>query len=299
MWANLKPLVIIIAVCVLVVFRLHPAPSGAMAQETVFDYLEQALDNVVAQPASANLANYDGFTNGSCLFGVHLAEGDSHSFSARFDEGVNYLVLGAGDSRILDLDLALISSSGLLSVQTNDESAIPFLQFTPVETGEMRLKITNVHSLGDGFAVMLILEENTDGDFSLDQITEALDNLLTTPGTGNLTSSRFAMGTFCLFGGRLGKGQSGFLYNTTPQAGNYSLVGASTNNIDNLDIFIYRQHRLNSTSGRLIARDADTENHARCSFAIDDAEHYYLIRHKNRTSQDDIPGFVFSVLLQN
>lgn len=298
MRANLKPFAIIIAVCMLVVFRLQPAPSGAMAQETVFDYLEQALDNVVAQPASANLANYDGFTNGSCLFGVHLAEGDSHSFSARFDEGVNYLVLGAGDSRILDLDLALISSSGLRSVQTNDESAIPFLQFTPVETGEMRLKITNVYSLGDGFAVMLILEENTDGDFSLDQITEALDNLLTTPGTGNLTSSHFAMGTIALFGGRLGKGQSGFLYNTTPQAGNYDLVGASTNNIDNLDIFIYRQHQLNSTSGRLIARDADTENHARCSFAID-AGHYYLIRHKNRTSQDDIPGFVFSVLLQN
>ncbi len=298
MRANLKPFAIIIAVCMLLVLRLQPAPSGAMAQETVFDYLEQALDNVVAQPASANFANYDGFTNGSCLFGVYLATGDSHSFSARFDKGVNYLVLGAGDSRILDLDLNLISSSGLLSVQSNDESAIPFLQFTPVETGEMRLKITNVHSLGDGFAVMLILEENTDGDFSLDQITEALDNLLTTPGTGNLTSSHFAMGTISLFGGRLGKGQSGFLYNTTPQAGNYALVGASTNNIDNLDIFIYRQHQLNSTSGRLIARDADTENHARCSFAID-AGHYYLIRHKNRTSQDDIPGFVFSVLLQN
>ena len=298
MRANLKPFAIIIAVCMLLVLRLQPAPSGAMAQETVFDYLEQALDNIVTQPASGNFANYDGFTNGSCLFGVYLATGNSHSFSARFDKGVNYLVLGAGDSRILDLDLNLISSSGLLSLQANDENAIPVLQFTPDETEEMRLKITNVNSLGNGFGVMLILEENSEGDFSLDQITEALDNLLTTPGTGNLTSSRFAMGTFCLFGGRLGKGQSGFLYNTTPQAGNYALVGASTDNIDDLDIYIYRQHGPNSTYGRLIARDADTDNHALCSFAIDD-DHYYLIRHKNRTSQDDMPGFAFSVLLQN
>lgn len=287
----------VIVGCTLMVFGLFPMLPAAYSQETVFDYLEQAHNNLVAQSAAANTADYDCFTNGNCLFGVYLAKGSTHSVNAHFEKDVKYLVLGAGDDRVIDLDLSLFSSSGVPSLQDNDDNAIPVLQFTPDQTGEMRLNITNVDSLGDGFGVMLILEENFSGSFPLDQITEAFDNVVNTPRTGDVASSRFARDTFCLFGGRLREGEANFLYNARPEAGSYALFGAGSNNITDVDVFIYHQQRHNSTYGRLMARDAESDNRTLCSFAIESG-HYYLFEHKNRTSQGNTPGFVVSVLLR-
>ena len=287
-----------IVVYVLIVLGLAPTLTVTWAQEPVFDYLGQAVDKLTVHPSASNLNDYDCFSNGSCIFGVSLDMGEYHEITAYFDEGANYLVFGAGDDRVLELDLKLISSTGLLQLQDGSNEAFPALQFSPGTSGEMRLRITNIESLGAGFSVMLILEENDAASFSLNQLREAFDNVAGTSTAGSLIASRFARETFCLFGGRLREGQSNYLYNTKPGAGNFALVGAGSNNVTDVDLFVYRQRGIDSTSGRLIARDAESNNHPSSLFTVESG-YYYLVRHKNHTSRDDEPGFVFSVLLQN
>ena len=114
MRAKHEPYPMAIVVCLLMAFGLAPILSSAWAQETVFDYLGQAIDKLTEHPSSANITGHDCFSNGSCIFGVNLDTGESHEISANFDKDVDYLVLGAGDDRILELELKLISSSGAL-----------------------------------------------------------------------------------------------------------------------------------------------------------------------------------------
>lgn len=276
--------------------QLTNLPS-AWAQEPVFNYLRQAIDQLTVHPSSANMTDYDCFTNGSCIFGVNLDTDEYHEITANFDEDIDYLVFGASDDRILELDLKLLSSSGVLRLEDGSSNALPALQFSPGTSGEMRLRITNVNSLGTGLSIMLILEKSDSADFSLDLIREAFDNLVSTSVASQLTSSRFARNTFCLFGGSLREGQSNYLYNSKPEAGDFALVGAGSNNIADVDIFVYRQRNLDSSIGRLIARDKDSNNHPSCLFTVEPG--HYFIKHRNHTSHDDAAGFVFSVLLQN
>ncbi len=297
MRAEHQPSTLAIVVYVLIVLGLAPTLPVTWAQEPVFDYLGQAVDKLAVHPSAANLNDHSCFSNGSCIFGVSLDTGDYHEITANFDEGVNYLVFGTGDDRILEMDLKLISSTGVLRLQDGG-NAYPALKFSPGTSGEMRLRITNINSLGAGFSVILILEENDAADFSLDQLKEAFDNVAGTSTAGSLIASRFARDTFCLFGGRLREGQSNYLYNSKPGAGNFALVGAGSDNVSDVDLFVYRQRGIDSTSGRLIARDAESNNHPLSLFTVESG-YYYLVRHKNHTSRNDEPGFVFSVLLHD
>lgn len=270
---------------------------SAEAQEPVFDYLAQAIDKLTVHPSSADMTDYDCFTNGICSFGVNLDTDEYREITAYFDKDADYLVFGAGDDRILELDLKLLSSSGMLRAEDGSNDAFPALQFSPGTSGEMRLRISNISSLGTGFCIMLILEKSDSADFSLDLFREAFNNLDSTSLPSQLTSSRFARETFCLIGGSLREGQSTYLYNSKPGAGNFTLVGAGSSNVANVDIFVYRQRRLDSPIGRLVARDTDSNNHPSCLFTAE-AGHYF-IKNTNHTSHDDEAGFVFSILLQN
>ncbi|MFX0200704.1 MAG: hypothetical protein ACFFCW_31680, partial [Candidatus Hodarchaeota archaeon] len=151
--------------------------SKVRAQQSIFDYLRQALTKIVASATIVNLANYD-YVGGNCLFGAYLPEGESQSLSSHFEKGVDYYVLGAGDDDIIDLDLALLSTTGEVLQEDTDDDATPILQFMPNYSGNMTLKITNFSSVQDGFCVMVILKRSYSGNFSLYQIAEALDNVI-------------------------------------------------------------------------------------------------------------------------
>jgi hypothetical protein len=270
--------------------------SKVRAQESIFDYLSQALTKIVASATIVNLANYD-YVSGNCLYGVYLSEGESQSLIRHFEKGVDYYVLGAGDDDIIDMDLALLSTTGEVLIEDTDDDATPILQFTPNYSGKMTLKITNYNSTQDGFCVMVILRESYSGNFSLYQIGEALDNVIQNSQVAYLFSSRFARGTFCLFGGRLNERDGTYLYNMQPSPGRYALVGAGSDNISDVDLFVVRQRARGVTTGAEIAKDEETDNRPICTFTVYSGYHY-LLRHKNYSSYRKLPGFVFSVLLR-
>ena len=144
---------------------------------------------------------------------------------------------------------------------------------------------------------MVILRESDAGNFSLYQIAEALDNIIRSSRVTYLFSSRFARGSFCLFGGRLNGGEDTYLYNMQFSSGKYAFVGAGSNNISDVDLFVVKQPGRDYTSGAEIAKDTATDNHPICSFNAY-ASQNYLLKHKNYASSGGSAGFVFSVLLE-
>ncbi|MEK7729327.1 MAG: hypothetical protein AAB354_13015 [candidate division KSB1 bacterium] len=272
------------------------APKPAQAQNSIFDYLTQALSKVVAQATIMNLASYD-YVSGNSLFGVYLSKGGSQGLNMHFEQGVSYVILGAGDNDILDLDLSLLSPSGTELLKDADEDATPILQFTPTYSGKRTVRITNYNSYRDGFCVMVILRQSNTGNFSLYQIAEALNNVIANSRVTSLFSSRFADGTFCLFGGRLSEGEDTYLYNTQPSSGEYALLAAGSNNVSDVDLTVIRQNGKDYTYGNEIAKDTASDNTPICSFTVHSGG-YYLMKHKNYASYVNTPGFVFSVLLE-
>lgn len=271
-------------------------PAEIKAQTSIFDYLTQALSKIVAGATVINLANYD-YVDGNCIFGVYLSKGAAHSLSTQFEGGVNYYVFGAGDNDIIDLDLTLLSSAGEVLLEDSDNDATPILQFKPNYSGNMILKIKNYNSYQAGFCVMVILRESDSGNFSMNQIAQALDNVIKNSRITYLFSSRFARNTFCLFGGRLNNGEDTFIYNTQPPAGRYAMVGAGSNNISDVDLFVIRQQARDYTTGTEIAKDTATDNHPICTFTVNPG-YSYLLMHKNYASYGNSAGFVFSILLE-
>lgn len=270
---------------------VFPAASTAAP----FDYLQQALVRIITQSTLMNLADY-GYINGNCLFGVYLSEGDSHNLNMHFERNRNYVVMGAGDNDINDLDLALLDSSGGTIANDTETDATPILQFRPRDTGFKKIKITNYDSDAPGFCVIVVLTETNGGKFSMTQISEALDNVIARSSIVSLFANRFAEGTFCLFGGKLREGEDTSLYNTSLAPGDYVMVGAGSNNIGDVDTFVIRQNGVDSQSGEQICADTETDNTPICAFEADSGE-YYLFKHKNY-SCSSAEGFVFSVLLK-
>lgn len=266
------------------------------AQETIFDYLEQALTRVIVKSTLLNIVDYDYFP-GNCLFGAYLSMGESQSLKAHFEKGVTYVVMAAGDDDIVDLDLELLSTSGEALLKDTDVDPAPYLEFTPNFSGQMSLKITNYTSINDGFCVMVILRESSSAEFSTSQLAEALDNVIAHSQIAYIVSSRFARNSFCLFGGRLKSGADTYIFNTHPQPGNYLLVGAGSDNIQDVDVSVTRQKKYGDTSGNLLAYDSEADNHPVCSFSVNN-NYYYLLKHKNYASYKNSAGFVFSILLQ-
>lgn len=281
---------------VVVIILAMIMPRVAEAQESIFDYLTQALTKIVAQSAVLDLVDYD-YDAGNCLYGVYLSKGGSQSLNAYFERNVSYVVLGAGDDDIIDLDLRLLSSSGTELIKDTRVNPIPILEFVPTSSGKMTLKITNYDSEEDGFCVMVVLRQSSSSSFSTTQLAQALDNVILNAQVAYLVSSRFATGTFCLFGGRLGQGKDTYLYNMRPTPGEYILVGAGSDNISDVDISVAQQTARNDPSGTIIAKDTAIDNHPFCAFTVYPNQ-YYLLRHKNYSSSGGSAGFVFSVLLQ-
>ncbi|MGI0016060.1 MAG: hypothetical protein ACREBU_21780, partial [Nitrososphaera sp.] len=182
------------------------------AQESIFVYLQQALGKIVLQSeVIKNLANYD-YVSGNCLFGAYLKNGESQNLTMTFQEGIDYLIIGAGDDDIADLDLKLLSTTGGVLAEDTDSDATPILKFSPGFSRKVTLQIKNYNSARSGFCVFVILQESYSGNFSMRQIAEALDNVITGSQIPYLFASRFARNTFCLFGGRLNEGEATDLF---------------------------------------------------------------------------------------
>jgi hypothetical protein len=271
--------------------------GAAQNNSNPFDYLKQSLVKILLASAvlGNQLQNYD-YVNGNCLYGAYLAKGEYQGLGTQFTAGEEYLIIGAGDEDIIDLDLAIVSANNTVIIKDDKRDALPILRYTPQTTGRRTIRLINFDAARSGFCAMIVLRKTDYGNLSFDQISEALDNVIAMAQlSGALsTASGFAKNTFCLFGGRVASGNEMYLYNVGLNYGKYLFVGAGSDNISDVDIFVVEQYGQDNTSGQIVCKDTADDKTPFCSFRASSSS-YYQLKYKNFSSYRS--GFIFTVLL--
>lgn len=274
-----------------------PSVSLAQSNRSPFDFLKQSLVKILLASAvmENQLQNYD-YVEGNSLFGAYLAKGEYEGLTMQFSGGEEYLLIGAGDEDITDLDLAIVSTSGSVIVKDEKRDALPILHYTPQITGRRTIRLINFDAARSGFCAMIILKKNYSSSMTFDQISEALDNVIAMAQlSGVLTAATgFAKNTFCLFGGRVAQGAEMYLYNVSLPYGKYLFVGAGSNNISDVDIFAIQQYESDNIAGAVVCKDVEEDRTPFCSFSASSGASYQL-KYKNFSSYQ--PGFIFTILL--
>jgi hypothetical protein len=270
---------------------------GIVKAETPFDYLQQSLVKVVAASTLINLTEYD-YEYGNCLYGAYLEAGESKTLNKYFQAGVEYVILGAGDDYLSDIDLSATSNTtgGIMAIDDADD-CLPIIRFTPQSSQWMGVKITNSDYFDPGFCVMVVLRKTNSGNFSMYELAEALDNVIVNSRVAYMFTSGFARDAFCLFGGSVKEGDGSYIYNVSLKSKSYLMVGAGSDNVEDVDIYAIRQNGYDVTEGVIEAEDTETNNHPFCIFDAQSGQSY-LLKYKNYSSYGSKTGFVFTVLLE-
>ena len=277
-------------------FGLAFASTAPCRAENPFARVAEALSRVVGMSEVMNLGDYD-YEDGNSMFGVWLQKSQSHSLRSYFQKGQTYLILAAGDSTIADLDLTVETERHELVVKDTEPDPAAAVEFTAQQSGRLLLVLKNYESATPGFAVMVVLRKSGTGRFALDEIGEALGRALVLSRIASLANAEFATGNFCLFGGRLTKGGSTYIYNVRLPQGKYVLVSAGSANVNDVDAQVIVQHRTGDPAGTVVAKDDENAPVAVCPFEAR-ADRDYRLEHRNYSTVTGGSGFVFSCLLR-
>lgn len=281
------------AMFLLEVFLVITIPQICFAD--AFEYLTQSLAKVVAMASLLNLADYD-YNSGNSLFGYYLSEGSERGLRYSFEKNRSYVILAAGDDDIVDLDLSITDENGREILSDKNQEPMAFLEFRPKYSGTYVINIKNYESYQTGFCSYVVLRNTGSGLFSLDDITEALQNALKLAQAGGIFAKQFPQDRMVLFGGRYQEDDSNSVWDIGLESGRYMFLAAGSNNINDVDITVIEQYQLNNSSGETVCRDNESNDVAFCEFRAISRERYCLTL-KNYDSQGS--GFVFGVLLQN
>jgi hypothetical protein len=271
--------------------------AGSLAYaDSPFPYLVQSLTRVITMAMAIDKGDVD-LVPGNSLLGAYLQPGQPITYRVRLQAGVHYIVLSAADEDVIDLDLNAKDASGRILSQDTLRDAAPVIEFVATQDGDVTFEMRNVQSRRASFCAMLILQKNYSGGLATRHLAQALDNAIDLTRSAGLYFTKFAEGSFCLFGGRLDSGASTYMYNMRPEPGRYIVISAGSDNIADVDNHILEQNRTNDPDGVWIAQDNTIGRAALSQFDVQEGKNY-RIEHKNYGSQFGSSGFVFSCLLR-
>ena len=276
------------------------AAANCFAQRA-FDYLRDSLVTVLSVSTIVQVVDYE-YKESGALWGTYLEAEKTCSLSSQFDAGVEYLMLSAAhDTRNCDVDLKVYEGRGtggtVLGRDINAD-ATPIVRFIPRNSGYHTFELINSGSR-PAFVSLVILRYKRNANFSMRTLAEALDNTLV---VSQYISSMLPPGAeipankWTLFGGNLQVGNSTGYFNTTLSPGDYILVGAGENSVNNCDVEIVEQYAYDNASGRLVS--ANTNSRHPFDFAIFSAQSskYYNLKVFNKSSAKS-GSFVFGFLI--
>ncbi len=271
------------------------APAACRADG--FDSLQEALIRIIRPANLANLARFD-YDGSGCLFGYLLDPGALKGMTRSFQAGRDYVILGAGDNDISDLDMWITPEGRdqVRLVQDTQPDAEPGFRFRPSWSGNFTIHINNVQSQGPSFCCFIVLVGVAQPQFALLQLAEALDNSINLARLRGLFAKGFPRNGLVLFGGKFGNNDASASFDLTLPAGKYVAISTGSNNVQDVDLFVRQQFRRGASSGSPIAQDIGNDNTPLCDFTAFDGP-YYSITTKNARSQ--MPGFVFAVVLRD
>lgn len=272
---------------------LLPLPSRA---DDPFMYLGQSIAKVVLMGSLASAADFD-YAPGISLAGVYLRPGESQSLALPMNAGTRYKVIAAGDEDILDLDVVATDATGRTLAKDDDETAVGVLNFTPDESGPVSIELKNYLSFRPGFCALVVLREVPQARLELEELIEAMRSAMVGARLCSLRGSRFATGSFCLFGGRLGPGEDGVLPSFTLSPGRYVAISGASQLVLDANLVVVREAVAGGAAARTVAFDNDPDRTPICTFEAEPGANYRF-RQTNVAGPGARTGFVFTCLLE-
>lgn len=228
---------------------------GAGTARAEGGYIAECVQRATQQAGSAGEYSGYGFANNSfCLLGGWIATGGELQFTATFEAGTSYLIVGAGDGDVKDLDLGIQSGEDVIADVEDDNT--PFVHVEAAETVEATISLVNESGSGSpDFCVLIILQSQggSGNAASLNAVAQGLVKAVGGVGGGWSTEAAEDPSGWCLIGGLFGTGGElglgrGF------SAGHYALVGFGDGKCKDLDCYVANE------DGEPIAADTETDS---------------------------------------
>ena len=262
-----------------------------------FDSLKESLIRLVSMSAHPQLNRFDYDGNG-CLFGHLLNQGEQNAMIRTFEADKTYMILGAGDNDVRDMDLWITPSGqpDLRLAQDIDDDATPVVRFTPQRTARYAINSRNERSNGLGFCTFVILVESQYAQYGLKALAESLDNIIAVARVRGLFAKEFPRNNLVLFGGKFENGESSSIFDLVYPRGHYAVVATGSSAIKDADLFVTRQSRAHDPAGREIARDDQQDSTPDCEFSADGVSSYGVEMKNARSTRS---GFIFGFVLRD
>jgi hypothetical protein len=269
----------------------------AVTRADGFDSLQEALIRLVGQAIRPNLVNYD-YDGSGCLFGYLLNPGSQKGMTRPFQAGRTYLILGAGDNDVADLDMWITpeGQDQVRLVQDTDPDPVPGFRFTPPWSGKFTVHINNVQSRGPSFCCFVVLVQVNQPTLAAIQMSEALDRAIALGRLRGLFAKAFPRNGLVLFGGKFFQNDASSSYDLALPADTYVAMAAGSANVQDVDLFVTQQFRRGDCAGVQIAKDIANDPTPICVFRSNGFSSY-CIESKNAGSHQ--PGFIFTVVLRD
>lgn len=224
---------------------------GASSARAEGEYISECVQRAAQQAASAGeYTGYGTASDGLCLLGGWIATGGELQYTLNFEAGTSYLIVGAGDRDVKDLDLSV--SDGESSVEDAEDDNTPFVHVAAEDGAEVTVTLTNFAGSGQPDFCVLIILQSQGGDGNAGELVQAANNLVkAVGGVGGGWSSE--PDGWCLVGGNFASGEEQGI-NRSFDAGHYALVGFGDSNCKDLDASV------TDDEGNPVAADEETDS---------------------------------------
>lgn len=196
-------------------------------------WMAQALDNIVSKAEAYALGTDLQFgldRDRVCLLGGFMEEGQTLSFSWTFEAGERIVMIGGGDTDVVDLDLS-ITRKGSEVVLDEDTliDATPILDYTIPTAGKYTVHMELYSSTAPSFCGLSLMREG-DRPFDLDAIVTAASSFLVLGAEFNQKIDgglSFPENQWSIFGGVLSPNESSVVEYFDFSDASYAVFGVS------------------------------------------------------------------------
>lgn len=233
------------------VFTLALLALGAGSARAEGEYISECVQRAAQQAATAGeYTGYGTATDGLCLLGGWVASGGELQYSLPLEAGTSYLIVGAGDRDVEDLDISV--SDGESTIEDAEDDNTPFVHLEAQEATEATITLTNFAGSGEPDFCVVIILQSKGGAGDADELVQAANNLVKAVGNVGGGWSSDPDG-WCLVGGNFTSGEEQGIYRGFAP-GHYALVGFGDSNCKDLDASV------TDDEGNAVAVDEETDS---------------------------------------
>jgi hypothetical protein len=205
-------------------------------------YMKQAMDRIMVNAALVDILMDDvGYMPGVSIMGALFDVGEEISWSATFNKGTAYIVMGAGDDDATDVDITITDSKGNTVLEDTQTDANPLLEFSPKKTAVYTVTVKLYAADASSFCSLVLMQENG-VDLDLDQLTSCVDTGLLTAAESSIASDLAftdEANQWALFGAPLASSESITITNIHLVDGTNIFLGAADDNCSDADLTLY------------------------------------------------------------